>query len=153
MDNVDNEVTMSIVSRIPGGQPLIDWFHGRLEFGDAEVVELRLLRSGPSVLRIQAEISERGFYGGPPNKAALVSFMLRNVLEVAVQGFSHQNVIGGLRIRMAGPQQYHPTLVGIGLTTPDHEIELEPLAGAFGIIRATIEAIVVDAQPPSLGRP
>jgi hypothetical protein len=75
----------------------------------------------------------------------IVSFMLRDVLEVAIQGFSHQNVISGLKIRNASPMQVHPSLIGIGLNLPDHEIELEPCAGAFGTIRATIEAITMEA--------
>jgi hypothetical protein len=145
MDDADNQPTMSIVRQIPGGEQLIDWFHGRLEFGDAEVVELRLMRNEPSILRIWQSISARERYGGPPFKTALISFMLRDVLDVAIQGFSHQNVISGLKIRMAKPMQLHPSLLGIGLHFPDHEIELEPCAGAFGVIRATIETIAIEA--------
>ena len=143
MEETDAQLTMSIVSRVPGGQQLIDWFHGYLEFGDAEVVELRLVRREPGVLRIWTQISERGRHGGAPFKA-VISFMLKDVLEVSIQGFSHQNVIDGLRIRMAPPVEVHPSLVGIGISLPDHELELEPSAGAFGIIRATIEAIAIE---------
>lgn len=144
MNEADNQSTMSIVSQIPGGHQLIEWFHGQLEFGDAEVVELRLVRSEPSILRIWQRASDRGRYGGPPFKAMIASFMMRDVLEVAIQGFSHQNVISGVKIINAPPMQAHPSLIGIGLSLPDHEIELEPCAGAFGIIRATIETIVME---------
>lgn len=144
MDDADTQMTTSIVSQIPGGQQLIDWFHGYLEFGDAEVVELRLVRGEPSVLRIWQSISQRGRSSGAPFKAAQISFTVRDVFEVAIQGFSHQNVIGGLKIRTAPPVEVHPSLMGVGVNLPDHEIELEPCAGAFGIIRATIEAIAIE---------
>jgi hypothetical protein len=145
MDNTENQTTISILGQIPGGETLLAWFHGWPEFGDAEVVEMRLIRSGPSVLRIVVEVSERGRYGGAPFKTAVVTFILRDVMEVALQGFSHQNVIGGLKIGMATDNPIHPSLIGIGLFTPDHEIELEPTVGAFGTIRATIDSITLTA--------
>jgi hypothetical protein len=37
----------------------------------------------------------------------------------------------------------HPSLYGIGLALGDHEIILEPCAGAFGFIRCSIEMIII----------
>jgi hypothetical protein len=45
------EHTIEILDEIPGGAEVIEWFEGQPHFGDGEVLELRLVRKGPSVLR------------------------------------------------------------------------------------------------------
>jgi hypothetical protein len=77
-------------------------------------------------------------------KKAIVTFALMNMMDVSVEGFSHQNVIGGLKIHRAPRKQKHPGLFGIGIIDSEHEIELAPCAGAFGTIRATIASISID---------
>jgi len=55
-----------------------------------------------------------------------------------VSGFSQQNVISGLIIRRAGERDIAIWEIGVGCKPGEHEIELEPCFGAYGIIRATL---------------
>ena len=135
--------TISILETIPGGPALIEWFGGWPEFGDAEILELRLVRRGPSLLRVATMVSAAGKKQGPPFKHAVFDFTLRDMIDVHLDGFSHQNVIGGLILRRAQDQPVHPTLLGTGLVQGDVEIELEPYTGAYGTIRCTIEKITI----------
>lgn len=111
--------TIALLESIPGGRAVIDWFSGWPEFGDAEVLELRLVRRGSSLLRVSAEVRRR-----PPVKHAVFDFTLRDMIDVTLDGFSHQNVIGGLTLHRAQDQPVHPSLRGIGLTRGEIEIEL-----------------------------
>ena len=138
MDDPQMHETAAILRTIPGGNALLDWFRGPPEFGDAEVIELRLDRAGTSLLRLALT----GRDGGP---AITCTFHLKDMVDVTLQGFSHQNVVRGLYLRHAAKGDVHPTLRGVGLVYADHEIELEPLAGAFGLIRATIERVALSS--------
>ena len=134
--------TIALLKTIPGGPEAVAWFNGWPEFGDAEVVELRLARRGPSLLRIFAMASEGGKVG-PPFKEAIFDFTLRDMVDVNLEGFGRQNVIGGLALQRSTDQPVHPSLVGIGLARGEVEIELWTCAGAHGMIRCTIDKIVI----------
>lgn len=141
MAPVDLDETISILREVAGGPEVIAWFHGYPAFGDAEVLELRLVRTGKSLLRLAAMTSKSGLGAGAPFKHAVFEFALRDMIDVHLDGFSGQNVIGGLSLRRAPDQPIHRSLHGIGLVGGEVEIELEPCAGALGIIRCTIESI------------
>ncbi|WP_158813762.1 hypothetical protein [Methylocapsa sp. S129] len=143
MEDEALEETLAILKEIPGGPEVIAWFGGSLEFGDAEVLELRLVRKGLSTLRLAAMTSESGKYKGPSFKHAVLDFTLRDMIDVHLDGFGRQNVIGGLTLRRAKDEALHPSLIGIGLVRGDVEIELQPCAGAFGMIRCSIEKIAI----------
>ena len=138
------EQTISILDEISGGPAVIEWFEGKPQFGDGEILELRLSRKGPSVLRISAI-----YVGGQTDlafgKHAVFTFILRDMVDVHVDGFGRQNVIGGLTLRRSQVADVHPSLRGIGLNIADHEIVLEPCAGAFGFIRCSIESVSISA--------
>ncbi len=133
--------TISILETIPGGRAVIEWFGGQPEFGDAEILELRLVRRGPSVLRVSATASENR--RGPPFRHAVFEFTLRDTIDVHLDGFSHQNVIGGLRLRAAKDQPAHPGVRGIGVARGVVELEVTPCAGAHGMVRCTVEKIAI----------
>ena len=137
------EETISILKEITGGPEVVEWFGGWPQFGDAEVLELRLVRKGSSLLRLAAEVSAAGRYKGPPFKHAVFEFVLRDMIDVHIDGFSHQNIIGGLTLRRTEDEAVHPSLYGIGLVRGGVEIELEPCAGALGLIRCTIDSIKI----------
>jgi hypothetical protein len=149
------EQTISILNEIPGGPEVVAWFGGWPEFGDAELLELHLVRKDSSSLRLAAMASEGGKYLGPPFKHAIFNFTLRDMIDVHLDGFGHQNVIGRLPLRRTQEQAEHPSLLGIGLVPGEVEIELEACAGALGIIRCTIEKIVIapveDYQADTIG--
>ena len=131
--------TASILAEIPGGPELLDWFGGSPNFGDAEVMSLNLNREGPSILRMAVMK-----WVGTEFETIVVVLTLRDMIDVALEGFSHQNVVGGLTLKRGPELPVHPSLVGIGLCLPDHILELEPCAGAFGRIRATIDNIAME---------
>jgi hypothetical protein len=137
IESLDN--TASILAEIPGGPELLDWFGGSPNFGDAEVISLNLNREGPSILKM-AVIK----LVGTDFQTIVVVFTLRDMIDIALEGFSHQNVVGGLTLKRCSELHVHPSLVGIGLLLPDHVLELEPCAGAFGRIRATIDKIAME---------
>jgi hypothetical protein len=143
MEDQSLEETISILNEIPGGREVVAWFGGRPDFGDAEMLELRLVRQGPSRLRLAAMVGEGGKHQGPPGKHAVLDFSLHDMIDIHLNGFSRQNVIGGLRLRRAPDRAMHPSLSGYGLVPGEVEIEVAPCAGAFGTIRCTIAKIAI----------
>jgi hypothetical protein len=131
------ELAVSL-SDIPGGRDLIDWFKGEPEFGDAEIVSLILNRPGPSALRIA--LNRHG-------KSAIFAFELAGWIDADVRGFSHQNVIGGLKLRRAEGREVQPWELGVGCQPGEWSIELEPCFGAYGTICANIARIVIERVP------
>ena len=99
----------------------------KFSFGDSEVIELTLNRSGSSVLKLLvSQLSSES------RKMAYLYFFLIDMIDVSIEGFLSQNVIGELEIRRADSEYVHPSLIGYGAITPAHHILLEPCAGAFG---------------------
>jgi hypothetical protein len=128
--------TERILAGIEGGPEFLQWFNGRVNFGDAEVVELQLARELPCKLVIDVPWLE-----DKEEKFARVTFHLKDIADIRLEGWSRQNVIGGVQIWEAPEINWHPSLLGIGISEPDHLIELEPCAGAFGKILATITKV------------
>jgi hypothetical protein len=135
-----------ILAGIQGGPELLEWFGGRLNFGDAEVVELQLVRHLPCMLVIDVPQ-----LAGEERKYARVTFHLENVADIRLKGWSQQNVIDGLDIRKAPEIKWDQSLIGTGISEPDHMIEIAPLAGAFGKIVATISRVEFKSIPSWYG--
>jgi hypothetical protein len=92
----------AIYASIPGGPDLLTWFGRVPSFHDAEIVNLSLYRRAQSTLRVHAwnitnEVDDRGYF--VLQKHAVVAFTLEDILDIQLEGFSHQNVIFGLRLR------------------------------------------------------
>ena len=132
--------TIKILKEIEGGYAFLNWLglndSGKLSFGDSEVAELNLNRTGKSFVKLMVNQ-----LSGENRKMAYLYLFLIDTIDVSIEGFLNQNVIGELEIRRAEPEHVHPSLFGIGAVSPDHLILLEPCAGAFGSIKATIERI------------
>ena len=125
---------------VPGGREVLAWFGALPTFGDSEILSLHLNRKGASVLRLYAMRLADGV-----RHHAIVTFSLEGISHLALEDFSHQNVIGGLILRR-GPRQpdYRPQFWHAP-PEPDFEIELEPCFGLEGIIRA--KSIRIDLAP------
>ena len=136
--------TARVLGSLPGGPELLDWFGGRPEFGDGEILGLDLNRRGAS-LRLATMVSEKGRYGGPPFKHAVIRFDFKagDMIDVSLDGFSHQNVIGGLWLRFADASPVDASLIGVGLGQGVIEFEIEPCFGAFGRLRASVDRITI----------
>lgn len=135
----DDSETGEILAATKGGQELLDWLtsfpgyqNAGSAFGDFEVVSLHLRRKSPSELILHLPASPR---------SVTVTFTLGDWIDTRLIGFSHQNVIAGLRLRRAGLRNIEPWEQGVGVAPGLIEIELEPCFGANGIIRATLQKV------------
>ena len=89
---------------IKGAKDLRDWFGYWPSFHDAEVVRLHLNRKAPSSLVVHTwemtkELDARGYY--LLAKHVVVEFLMNEVVDLSLHGFSHQNVLFGLTIETA----------------------------------------------------
>ncbi len=142
-DSSEVDETVEILNTIKGGPILVDWLRTEegwfRNFGDDEIVALKLNRKGAKQLRLES----RRWVGGNEQQAR-ITFILTDFIDIHLDGFLHQNVIGGLSITACPPFDPHPSLRGIGGCLPEHQIRLEPCAGAFGTINATISEIIFE---------
>jgi hypothetical protein len=115
-----------------GLNKLIEWFGEGFHFHDAEIVELRLRSQGPSRLQVHAWRLSRGIDSAEiqRDRNALVTFILDDVFELDLAGFSPQNVIARLDL--------DDIANGIRVT-------LAPLYGLAGIIEASRVSIEVES--------
>jgi Immunity protein 50 len=93
------------IKDIHGASELHDWFGYWPDFHDAEIISLHLNRDGISSLRVHAwdttkEVDEKGHY--VTAKHIVVDFILEKVSDLAMNGFSQQNVVSGLDIEKIG---------------------------------------------------
>jgi hypothetical protein len=107
-------------------------------FHDAEIVRLDLHRRAPSTLSIHAwnmtkEVDDRDYL--VLDNHAVVTFLLEDILDLQLDGFSHQNVIGRLRLRRAPERPDRRPFYWLDPSPNDCEIELAPCFGLDGKIR------------------
>ena len=142
-----------VYNRVPGGRELIDWFGRVPSFHDGEIVSLELRRRAPSVLAIHAWNTtwdaEKRFV---PDKEAVVTFEMNDLIDVQLEGFSHQNVIGGLNLSHGPISEERRRFVDYP-SDEDFEIELEPCYGLDGRIRCRSLRIRFSPGPPGDYRP
>jgi hypothetical protein len=123
---------------IPGGLDLVTWFGHVPGFHDAEIVSLMLNRGAPSAINIHAwnttqQTDERGFL--VLEKHAVVTFVFEDIIDLHLDGFSCQNVIFGLQLRVVAEHPDRGALDGRDAPPSIYEMELEPCFGLSGIIR------------------
>lgn len=87
---------------LAGAQALIEWFGRRPSFHDAEILSVSLDRAGTSRIRLHtwdmtSEVDAKGYY--VLRNHVVVSFLLDDISDLELAGFSHQNVISGLTIK------------------------------------------------------
>jgi len=124
---------LEVTDEIPGSKELIQWFGYWPSFHDAEVIDVKLDRNGPSTIRIHTwEITDRldnqGHY--ICTKHVIVSFIFGGVADLHLDGFNQQNVISGLDLRQ---------------TAEGYEISMEPCYGIEGTL--TAETVRLEFQP------
>jgi len=141
----------SIYEQAPGGVELLRWFGREPSFHDAEILSLHLSREGPSVLRLHGWINTGGVGGDGfylLDRHAIVTFTLEGVMDLQLDGFSTQNVIGRLILRRAPDRPERRPYLSLEPLPQDIEIELEPCYGLDGLIRA--RSVSISYEP---GRP
>ncbi len=141
----------TIYDAVPGGPELIRWFGRVPSFHDAEILGLHLKRKGRSTLRLHGWIgTDRLDAQGYRilEKHAVVTFTLYGIMDLQLDGFSVQNVIGGLILRLAPDRQNRRGHLALEPRPNDVEIELEPCYGLDGLIRARSVAITFRPGKP-----
>lgn len=118
---------------VSGFTDVASWFGRWPSFHDAEILEICLKRAEPSFVSVltwqtHRQLDERGLY--LRTKHAVVVFLLDNVQDVSLEGFSQQNVISGLQVQISE--------VGV-------KLHLHPCFGLSGTIEA--EGLRLELKP------
>jgi hypothetical protein len=111
-----------------------------------------LRRKGQSVLRLHGwtntgAVGPGGYY--VLDRHAIVTFTLNGVMDLQLDGFSIQNVIGGLVMRRAPDRPERRGYLALDPLPEDIEIELEPCYGLNGTIRARSVSITFEPDKPN----
>jgi hypothetical protein len=146
-----NEET-AIYDAVSGGADLVRWFGQVPRFHDAEILSLRLTRKGHSVLRLHGwintgEVDQNGYF--VLDRHAIVTFSLSEVMDLQLDGFSIQNVIGGLVLRRAPDRPERRGFLALDPHPQDIEIELVPCYGLNGLIRARAVSVTFAPGKPN----
>jgi len=148
---VSNKET-SIYDAVSGGADLVRWFGQVPSFHDAEILSLDLRRKGQSVLRLHGWINtgkagQDGYFA--LDRHAIVTFTISGIMDLQLDGFSIQNVIGGLVLRRAPDRPERRGYLALDPLPQDVEIELEPCYGLDGLIRARAVSITFEPGKPN----
>ncbi len=134
--------TAELLSEIPGGSQLLEWFDGRVpSFHDAEVLELVLDRKKACctikvhTFQITSEVDAKGFF--VLHKHAQVSFHLEGVANLELNDFNEQNAIYGLALGRTADQAIR--------------LELDQCHGLFGFVEARVLTIGLEPGKPNDG--
>jgi hypothetical protein len=130
--------TETIYTGIPCGPELMTWFGKVPDFHDAEIVSLTLNRRAPSILRLHGWTTR--LEESPPRRIildnpAVVTFTLDDIIDLQLDGFSHQNVIHGLVLTRAPDRPDRKPFYSTPASPDDYEIQLEPCFDLDGLIR------------------
>jgi hypothetical protein len=141
----------AIYHEVQGGAELLSWFGRVPSFHDAEILSLHLRRKGQSVLRVHGwintgEVGADGFY--VLDRDAIVTFLFDEIMDLQLDGFSSQNVIGELILRRAPDRPERRHYLALDPLPQDIEIELRPCYGLDGRIRARSVAITFEPGEP-----
>lgn len=142
----------SLYDQLTGGPELVRYFGQVPSFGDGEILGLHLDRNGPSTLRVHGWEVDRDRPDGTLGleRHAVVTFTLHGVMDLHLDGFSDQNLIGGLILRRAPdrPRGWNYLALNPDPHRDDIEMEIEPCYGRFGLIRARAVAITFEPGEP-----
>jgi hypothetical protein len=111
-----------VTDEAPGTAEFIKWFGYWPSFHDAEVLDLKLYRTGPSTIRVYTfettdVVNGQGFF--VCTKHVAVSFIFENVTNLQLTYFNTRNVTSELHLRQ---------------TREGYELTLEPCHGLEGTI-------------------
>jgi hypothetical protein len=128
---------LEVTDEVPGTAELIKWFGYWPSFHDAEVLDLKLDRTGGSTLRVHTfemtpQVNSQGFF--ICTKRVIVSFAFDGITNLHLDDFNEQNVISELHLRQ---------------TNEVYELLLEPCYGLQGTIAARRVRVEFEPGIPS----
>lgn len=129
-----------LLSAVPGGPELLDWFGGYAPLlHDAEVLEITLDRRGPVCsikvhgFEMTPEVDAFGYF--ICTRHAVITFRLDEVTRLELEDFSHQNALMGLGVART---------VSGGFC-----LEFDPANGVSGLVEAQrLEISIAPGIPP-----
>jgi hypothetical protein len=139
-----NEVLL--YQKIQGGKELLDWFGVVPSFHDAEILSLHLDRSEGARLNLNGWITTnavdpQGYF--VITKRAMITFAFKEITDLHLDEFSHQNVIYGLELTQHSDQgEEHIELDELQLT-------LKHCFGLSGYIRGRGLSVRFVPQEPN----
>ncbi|WP_112664648.1 Imm50 family immunity protein [Microvirga flavescens] len=134
---------MEDLQSIEGWVDLLNWFGYTPSFHDAEILSLHLERGGLSTLKVYTwnvtrDVDKKGY--GIHDRHVVVTFTMEDILDLHLEGFSSQNVIGNLELRRLhldaptfGMQWLRPTQPP---SKSAYELSIQPCFGLSGSIQA-----------------
>lgn len=127
----------SVYESIHGGSDLLKWFGKVPSFHDAEIISLTLDHAGPSRLVLHGWVMMKGPDGYLVlEKSAIVTFVLEEIADLQLQGFTRQNVIDELCLSRTTPASGFSGHNPQADSQDIFEILLEHCYGLSGYIRA-----------------
>ncbi len=125
---------MAVPSDIPGWATVVDWFGYSPNFHDAEVIAIDLRRHPEaSSVRVHAwrtnsDLTEEGYYR--QDRHALVTFTIKGINSLKLEGWNHQNVLSSLWASQAedGYILELPEIYGVDgeIAAADISVSIEP---------------------------
>lgn len=121
---------------VPGAQALYDWFGYWPTLHDGELVDIVLRTQGLSLIRIYTcgftgAVDAHGYF--EQTKHITVSFILDEIIDVDLRGFSSQNVMNAVTLVKTGDR---------------YRVEMEPVYGIYGSI--TAKHVRIELEPGML---
>lgn len=129
----------SALEAMPGGRELIAHFGFVPSFHDAEIIKLDLQRRGPSTIALQY------WKTSPDADSCIVEIVMGQVVDVVLDGFSQQNVVGDVCFLIPAPVRPDRERLYFPTTRRENEIEIviSPCYGLEGFIRCLDVSFVV----------
>jgi len=123
------ELHCATFSSIEGVASLAALYGSFPSFHDSEVLDLKLSRSGTSVLRISDPYPD--IFGA---NRLIVSFEIEDLIDLEIDGFSPPNVLFGLYVTPLQPDPAREPYYARPRKDGDRRIELEPTVGIGGTL-------------------
>lgn len=110
---------------VSGGRELIGYFGFVPSFHDAEILRLDLRRGKESLISVHT-------WKADPSEPSIVDITIGEVLDLVLEGFSIQNVVGEISFRTPTSVREERLPHYTPSDRPDHEVEIS-LSGIYGI--------------------
>ncbi len=134
----DDAVQEAALRAMPGGPALIEWFGFIPWFHDDEIERLELSDKGASRLVVRSNVYSDLISA----RACRVTLTFSDIVDIQLEHFYRQNVIGALRFRRAVP--HDGPVYGRMPEGGDIEMVIESILGLGGTIRCAEVAISLE---------
>lgn len=131
------------VEMLEGGPQMLAYFGFTPSFHDAEILQLDLNRDRPSIISVQT-------WKADPGEPSQVEITIGEIIDLQLDGFSIQNVVGDISFRVPAPVREARKNLYTPSDRPAEEVEigLGPCYGVEGFIRCLDVSFAVRPSLP-----